>query len=429
MKILVIGSGGREHALAWKLARSPHCKQLYAAPGNPGIAKVGRCVAIKADDLEGLVKFARQEKIDLTVVGPEKPLIDGLVDRFRKAGLRVFGPTKAAAQIEGSKAWAKAVMTHSAVPTAEFRTFHGMPEGLREALRYIDTHEEPLVVKASGIAAGKGVFVCPNQDAARRAVEIIMKDKAFGEAGDTVVIEERLTGEEASILALVDSSNIYMLDSCQDHKAVFDGDLGPNTGGMGAYSPAPVVTERVQTQIDREVLVPIVHGMKTEGAPYSGVLYAGIMVTAGGPKVLEFNARFGDPETQPLLVRLRTDLVEALEATLDNRLDQITLEWDPRPAVCVVMASGGYPDAYEKGKEITGLQEADRMEDVVVFHAGTRQEEGRIYTDGGRVLGVTALGNTIVEARDRAYEAVRAIHFHRAHWRTDIGAKAIRRLA
>jgi phosphoribosylamine--glycine ligase len=425
MKILVIGSGGREHALAWKLARSPQCKKLLAAPGNPGIAKVGQCVRIKADDLEALLKFAREEKIDLTVVGPEKPLIDGVVDRFRKAGLRVFGPNKEAAQVEGSKAWAKAVMTHSAVPTAEYRSFQQMSE----ALRYIDSHEEPLVVKASGIAAGKGVFVCRSQDEARQAVQTVMKDRAFGEAGDTVVIEERLTGEEASILALVDSSTIYMLDSSQDHKAVFNGDRGPNTGGMGAYSPAPVVTERIQAQIDREILVPMVHGMKTEGAPYSGVLYAGVMVTAGGPKVLEFNARFGDPETQPLLVRLRSDLVEALEATIDNRLDHITLEWDPRPAVCVVMASGGYPDAYEKGKEITGLDAADQMKDVFVFHAGTKEVDGKILTDGGRVLGVTALGETVVEARDRAYEAVRAIHFHRAHWRTDIGAKAIRRLA
>ena len=425
MKILVIGSGGREHALAWKLAHSPRVKKLYAAPGNPGIAKVAQCVPIKADDLEGLVKFATQEKIDLTVVGPEKPLIDGIVDRFKKAGLRIFGPNKEAAQVEGSKAWSKAVMTHFAVPTAEYRTF----QRLAEALRNIDNHEEALVVKASGIAAGKGVFVCQSQDAARRAVEIIMTEKAFGEAGDTVVIEERLTGEEASILALVDQSNIYMLESSQDHKAIFDGDRGPNTGGMGAYSPAPVVTERVQAQIDREILVPMVHGMKTEGAPYSGLLYAGVMVTAGGPKVLEFNARFGDPEAQPLLVRLKSDLVEALEATIDNRLDRITLQWDPRPAVCVVMASGGYPDAYEKGQEITGLEKADAMDEVVVFHAGTREEDGKIYTDGGRVLGVTAIGQTLTEARDRAYEAVRAIHFARAHWRTDVGAKAIRRLA
>ena len=425
MRILVIGGGGREHALAWKLAQSRHCTKLYAAPGNPGIAKVAQGVPIKPDDLKGLVEFAQKEKVDLTLVGPEKPLIDGLVDRFRKAGLRVFGPNQKAAQVEGSKAWSKAVMTHFAVPTAEYHAF----QRLSDALRYIDNHEEPLVVKASGIAAGKGVFVCRNQQEARRAVEIIMTQKAFGEAGDTVVIEERLTGEEASILALVDNSTIYSLESSQDHKAVFDGDQGPNTGGMGACSPAPVVTERIQAQIDREILVPMVHGMKTEGAPYSGLLYAGVMVTPGGPKVLEFNARFGDPEAQPLLVRLKSDLVEALEATIDNRLDRVTLEWDPRPAVCVVMASGGYPDAYEKGKEITGLEKADAMEGVVVFHAGTREEDGKIYTDGGRVLGVTAIGQDITEARDRAYEAVRAIHFHRAHWRTDIGAKAIRRLA
>ena len=425
MKILVIGGGGREHALAWKLAQSEHCTKLYAAPGNPGIAQVGQCVPIGAEDIDGLLKFARQEKIDLAVVGPERPLIAGIVDRFRKAGLRIFGPSKDAAQVEGSKAWAKAVMIHFAVPTAEYRTFARMAE----ALRYVDNHEEPLVVKASGEAAGKGVFVCKDQAEARKAIEIIMRDRAFGPSGDTVIIEERLVGEEASILALVDESSIYSLESAQDHKAAFDNDQGPNTGGMGAYSPAPVVTERLQAQVDREILVPMVHGMKTEGALYNGILYAGIMATAGGPKVLEFNARFGDPEAQPLLIRLKTDLVEVLEATLDNRLDQVTLDWDERPAVCVVMASGGYPDKYEKGKEITGLDKADALEDVVVFHAGTRAEGGKIYTDGGRVLGVTAIGKDIIEARDRAYAAVHAIHFHHAHWRTDIGAKAIRRMA
>jgi len=425
MKILVIGGGGREHALAWKLAQSEHCTKLYAAPGNPGIAQVAQCVPIGAEDIDGLLKFAKEEQIGLTVVGPERPLIAGIVDRFRKAGLRIFGPAQAAAQIEGSKAWAKAVMIHFAVPTAEYHMFTRMAE----ALRYVDNHEEPLVVKASGEAAGKGVFVCRDQAEARKAIEIIMHDRAFGASGDTVVIEERLVGEEASILALVDESSIYSLESAQDHKAAFDNDQGPNTGGMGAYSPAPVVTERLQAQVDREILVPMVHGMKTEGAPYNGILYAGIMATAGGPKVLEFNARFGDPEAQPLLIRLKTDLVEVLEATLDNRLDQVTLDWDERPAVCVVMASGGYPDKYEKGKEITGLDKAAALEDVVVFHAGTRAEGGRIYTDGGRVLGITAIGKDIIEARDRAYAAVHAIHFHHAHWRTDIGAKAIRRMA
>jgi len=425
MKILVVGGGGREHALAWKLAQSKSCTKLYAAPGNPGIAQVAQCVPLKADDLDGLLGFAKKERIDLTVVGPEQPLILGIVDKFQKAGLRIFGPNREAAQVEGSKAWSKAVMMHHAVPTAEFRAF----QRAADALRYIDNHEEPLVVKASGLAAGKGVFVCKDQAEARRAVELIMKEKAFGDAGQTVVVEERLVGEEASILALVDESSIYMLESSQDHKAAYDGDQGPNTGGMGATSPAPVVSDRIQAQIEREILVPMVHGMKTEGAPYQGLLYAGIMVTAGGPKVLEFNARFGDPEAQPLLVRLKSDLVELLEATLDNRLDQITLEWDERPAVCVVMASGGYPDKYEKGKEITGLQAADAMQDVVVFHAGTREEGGKLYTDGGRILGVTALGATISDARDRAYDAVRAIKFHRAHWRTDIAAKAIRRLA
>jgi len=425
MKILVIGGGGREHALAWKLAQSPQCTKLFCAPGNPGIAKVAECVAIGAEDIASLLKFAREEKIDLTIVGPERPLIAGIVDRFKAAGLRIFGPSQLAAQVEGSKAWAKAVMTHAAVPMAEYRTFQRMAD----ALRYVENHEEPLVVKASGEAAGKGVFVCKDQSEARRAVEIIMKERAFGASGDAVVVEERLAGEEASILALVDNSSIYMLESSQDHKAAFDGDRGPNTGGMGAYSPAPVVSERIQAQIDREILVPMVHAMKTDGAPYQGLLYAGVMITAGGPKVLEFNARFGDPEAQPLLVRLRSDLVEAIEAVLDDRLDRVTLEWDERPAVCVVMASGGYPGQYEKGKEITGLAAAEAMEGVVVFHAGTREAGGKIFTDGGRVLGVTAIGRDVSEARDRAYDAVRAIHFYRAHWRTDIGAKAIRRMA
>ena len=425
MKILLVGGGGREHAMAWKLAQSKHCTKLLAAPGNPGIARVAECVPIPADDVAALVRFATKEKVELVVVGPEKPLIDGLADRMRKAGIATFGPSQAAAQVEGSKAWSKSVMTQFAVPTAEYRTFQRMAD----ALHYVDNHEEPLVVKASGIAAGKGVFVCRSQDEARHAIEVIMKDKAFGQAGETVLVEERLTGEEASILALVDESSIYMLESSQDHKAVFDGDKGPNTGGMGAYSPAPVVTDRILGQIEREVLVPMVHGMKTEEAQYQGLLYAGIMVTAGGPKVLEFNARFGDPEAQPLLVRLRSDFVEVLQATIENRLAEITLDWDPRPAVCVVMASGGYPDAYEKGKEITGIDEAELVPDVTVFHAGTRLEDGKLYTDGGRVLGVTALGEDITEARDRAYEAIRHIHFHRAHYRTDIAAKAIRRLA
>ncbi|KPJ74315.1 MAG: phosphoribosylamine--glycine ligase [Planctomycetes bacterium SM23_25] len=425
MKILVVGGGGREHALAWKLAQSAHCTRLYAAPGNPGIAAVGECVDIAADDIAGLLKFAKAEAVGLTVVGPEQPLVDGIVDAFRAQGLRVFGPGKEAAQAEGSKAWCKAVMMHSSVPTAEYQAF----ENAADALRYIDNHEEPLVVKASGLAAGKGVFVCKNQDEARTAVRTIIDENAFGQAGSTVVVEERLSGEEASILALVDDTTIYSLESSQDHKPAFDSDKGPNTGGMGAYSPAPVVTERIQKQIDREVLVPMVHGMKAAGAPYNGLLYAGIMVTAGGPKVLEFNCRFGDPEAQPLLMRLRSDLVEVLEATIDSRLEEITLDWDPRPAVCVVMASGGYPGTYEKGKEIMGLEAASRLDDVVVFHAGTRAEDGKVVTNGGRVLGVTALGNDIGEARDRAYEAVGAIHFHRAHWRTDIGVKGIRRLA
>jgi len=425
MKILLVGGGGREHALAWKLAQSPHCSTLYAAPGNPGIAEVAECIPIAADDVDALLAFARDQGIGLTMAGPEAPLVAGIVDRFEAEGLRIFGPSQAAAAVEGSKAWSKEVMRHSALPTAEYRAFT-RPD---EALVYIENHTEPLVVKASGLAAGKGVFVCSDQQEACEAVETIMRKKAFGEAGDTIIVEERLSGEEASILALVDDANIYALESSQDHKPALDGDKGPNTGGMGAYSPAPVVTAKVQAQVDREILVPMVHGMKTAGAPYRGLLYAGVMITPGGPKVLEFNCRFGDPEAQPLLMRLRSDLVEVLEAVIDNRLDSVTLDWDPRPAVCVVMASGGYPGPYEKGKEITGLDEASALDDVVVFHAGTRAEDDRVYTDGGRVLGVTALGDTISAARNRAYEAVRRIRFAKAHWRTDIGVKGIRRLA
>lgn len=422
MKVLIVGSGGREHALAWKIAQSKSVTKIYCAPGNPGTAKLAENVAIAADDIDGLAAFAKARKIDLTVVGPERPLIMGLVDNFESQGLRAFGPTRQAARLEGSKVFCKQLLRRHAIPTAEHRSFNRADD----ALKYIETREEALVVKASGEAMGKGVFVCQTNEEAADAVRKIMIEKIFGEAGETVIIEEKLVGEEASILAFVDGRNIYPLESSQDHKPVFNGDEGPNTGGMGAYSPAPVIGDRLMTEIERDILVPTVHAMQMEGCPYRGLLYAGIMVTPGGPKTLEYNVRFGDPETQPLMMRLKSDLVQAMLATMESRLDKVRIEWDARPAVGVVMASGGYPGPYQKGKVIHGLDDVAAMPDVQVFHAGTRTDGGRVVTDGGRVLCVTALGKTIADARSRAYEAAERIHFEGAHYRTDIGDKALR---
>lgn len=422
--MLVVGGGGREHALVWKIAQSPLVEKVYAAPGNAGIAQEAECVDLKADDVEGLLQFARRAGIDLTVVGPEAPLVAGIVDRFEEAGLPIFGPRREAARLEGSKVFAKKLMREARIPTAEFRVF----EEPDEAHRYLDSQTGPLVVKADGLAAGKGALVCRNIDEAHEAVEVIMVERKFGDAGRAVVIEECLTGEEASILALTDGRTILLLPSSQDHKPIYDGDRGPNTGGMGAYSPAPVVTPEMEERITREVLVPVVHALRVRGVRYRGVIYAGLMITPGGPKVLEFNCRFGDPETQPILVRLQSDLVEALRATIEGRLDEVALRWDERPAVCVVMASGGYPGPYEKGKSISGLEEVARMPDVVVFHAGTSSADGRVVTAGGRVLGVTALGGNVAQAKERAYEAVRKIHFEGAYYRTDIAERAVARM-
>jgi phosphoribosylamine--glycine ligase len=426
MKVLVIGKGGREHALVWKLVQSPRAERVYCASGNAGTAEDGVNVPIEPTDLEALIRFARKEQIGLTVVGPEEPLALGVVDAFQKAGLRVFGPSRAAAQVEASKVFAKELMRHADVPTAEFRLFdHPDP-----ARHYIETREFPVVVKADGLAAGKGVLVCSNTEEALAAVERIMVREEFGPAaGRRVVVEKRLDGEELSILALVSGRAIVRLEPTQDHKPVFDNDTGPNTGGMGAYCPAPLATPELLHEIDSAVLVPTVHALKRGRRPFRGVLYAGLMVTPQGPRVLEFNCRFGDPETQPLLMRLRTDLLDLLEAAVDGRLEEFAegrLDWDPRPAVCVVMVSGGYPGPYGKGKVITGLAEAARLPNVKVFHAGTRAEKGLVVTDGGRVLGVTALGDTLVDARRNAYEAVSRIHFQGAHHRRDIGDKALR---
>ena len=423
MKILVVGGGGREHTLVWKIAQSPLVTKIYCAPGNPGIAQLAECVNVKAEDIKGLCAFAQKEKIDLTVVGPEDPLVMGIVDVFTKAGLRIFGPTQKAAAIEGSKVFSKSLMRKHAIPTAEFRVL----QSVRDAVSYIRTFEPPLVVKADGLAKGKGAIVCRTSQEALDAVHLIMKKKEFGDAGEKLVIEEFLIGEEVSVLALTDGKTIMPLEPAQDHKAIHDGDKGPNTGGMGAYSPVPLVTPEAAKRIDREVLVPTVHAMNREERPYQGVLYAGLMMTPGGPKVLEYNARFGDPETQAILVRMKSDLVPILLAVIEGTLDKMEIEWDPRPAVCVVMASGGYPGAYEKGKEITGLDAVKGMEDVIVFHAGTAFKDGRVVTSGGRVLGVTALGEDIGWARLHAYEAVRKIKFQGVQFRTDIGAKALKR--
>jgi len=422
MKILLVGGGGREHAIAWKLSQSKKLKQLYIAPGNPGTAEVGTNVGIADNDIDSLTAFAKEKRIDLVVVGPEEPLAAGLVDRLQAEGIRAFGPTQEAARLEADKAFAKQIMRANSIPTAEARIF----TNFEDAKLYIASRDEPVVVKAAGLAKGKGVFVCDDPAEGIVAAEKLMVDKIFGPAGSTIVVEDKLLGEEVSILAFVDGRTIYVMESAQDHKPIGDGDTGPNTGGMGAYSPAPIVSEQLMDQIVREILVPIVDGMNRNETPYKGVLYAGLMITPGGPRVLEFNVRFGDPETQPILMRMKSDLLEVLEAVCREQLSEVTLEWEPRPAVCVVMASGGYPGPYEKGKVITGLDRVAHLKDVKVFHAGTAEQDGQIVTAGGRVLGVTALGANIAEAKKRAYEAVEMIHFDGAYYRRDIADKALR---
>ncbi len=423
MNVLLLGSGGREHAIAWKLAQSENLSKLYIAPGNAGTAQCGENIPIVSTDTDKLVAFARQYDIGLVVVGPEDPLAAGLVDAMEEAGIKSFGPSAGAAQLEADKAFAKQLMRSSAVSTAEGRIFGRFGD----AKRYIASRDEAVVIKATGLAQGKGVIVCDDPADGILAAEKIMCDKIFGSAGDKIIVEEMLLGEEASILAFVDGRNIYVMESSQDHKPIGDGDTGPNTGGMGAYSPAPIITETLMDRITREILVPVVNGMNRNGTLYKGVLYAGLMITSAGPRVLEFNVRFGDPETQPILIRLKSDLLEVLLAVCDGRLNDVTLEWDRRPAVCVVMASGGYPGAYQKGKKITGLHEAEKLKDVVVFHAGTKNQDGNIVTNGGRVLGVTALGETIADAKAKAYEAVERIKFDGAYWRRDIADKAIKK--
>ncbi len=423
MRVLVVGGGGREHTLVWKIGQSNLVEKIFCAPGNGGIRQQAECVDISATDIAGLADFAEKESIDLTVVGPEAPLALGITDEFQQRGLRVFGTSKAATQTESSKVFAKEIMVRYGIPTAS----HSVSVDADQALAHVRERETPMVVKADGLAAGKGVIVCRTKEEAEQAVAQIMVDRSFGDAGDRVIVEDCLVGEEASLLAFTDGVTVLPMDSAQDHKPVFDNDEGPNTGGMGAYSPAPVVTPELYRRINEEVLTRMVKGLAAEGIEYKGVLYAGLMITDDGPKVLEFNARFGDPEMQALMPRLENDLVEVMNAVIDGRLSEIELKWNPSPAVCVVMASGGYPGAYEKEKVITGLDSLP-SESVHVFHAGTRKlDDGSIVTNGGRVLGVTGLGDTISDAIETTYRAVRQIHFDDAHYRTDIGAKALRR--
>jgi phosphoribosylamine--glycine ligase len=423
MKVLVIGNGGREHALAWKIAQSSRVDRVFVAPGNAGTALDAENVDIPATDIARLVAFARSNAVDLTVVGPEAPLTAGVVDAFTDARLRVFGPSKAAAELEGSKVFCKNLLRHADVPTAEYRVFHNP----KSALTYLNDRDDvPVVVKADGLAAGKGVIVCSNRDQALQAVDRIAFQREFGDAGKQIVIEERLHGQEASVLALTDGQTIITMPACQDHKPAWDGDAGPNTGGMGAYSPTPLITDEMLAQVEEKILIPTIHQMKRSRRPFRGILYAGLMITSQGLKVLEYNVRFGDPECQPLLMRLKSDIVDLLEATADGRLDEVAPpEWDPRSAVCVVMASEGYPGKYERGHPIRGLDEAAKVPEVKVFHAGTATSGGEVVTDGGRVLGVTALGNTISAAKLQAYTAVKCIRFSGGWCRKDISDKAL----
>ena len=418
MKVLVIGSGGREHALAWKIAQSPLVKKVFCAPGNAGTANVAENIDIPSDNVDALLQFATVTGIGLTVVGPEQPLVKGLVDSFEESGLRVFGPSQRAAEIEGSKVFCKDLMKKYGIPTARYESFDSLDQ-----VKLFTKEDEPDVVKASGLAAGKGVILCSNAEEARSAVQSIMQEKAFGNAGDQVVVEEFLTGQEVSLLAFTDGKTVLPLDSAQDHKAAFDGDKGPNTGGMGAYSPALVLTEELKQQVIDEIMIPTVRAMAKEGRYYRGILYAGLMLTESGPKVLEFNARFGDPETQPIMMRIKNDIVPIFEACIDGTLAKQSLQWRQEPTVCVVMAAKGYPSSYEKGKEISGLN-SDENRQAVVFHAGTKLENGKVLTNGGRVLGVTALGSDINQAIKNAYSAVDKIKWDGIHYRKDIGNKA-----
>ncbi|HUY89457.1 MAG TPA: phosphoribosylamine--glycine ligase [Pirellulales bacterium] len=424
MNVLIIGNGGREHALAWKIAQSPRSERIFVAPGNAGTAAEAENVDLQPNDFAKLIKFAKENQVGLTVVGPEAPLAAGIVDAFSAEKLRIFGPSKAAAELESSKVFCKNLLRHADVPTADYRVFRTADR----AVTFLKEREDvPVVVKADGLASGKGVVVCAGRNEALEAVERIGRAKEFGDAGNQIVIEERLDGQEASVLAITDGQTIVTLPPAQDHKRAHDGDTGPNTGGMGAYCPTPLLDEAALRWVEEHVLVPTVHAMKRSRRPFRGVLYAGLMLTNQGPKVLEYNVRFGDPECQPILMRLKSDLLDVLEATALGQLDRLEpLKWDPRPAVCVVMASEGYPGKYQTGRPIRGLEEAAKVTDVKVFHAGTATASGQVVTNGGRVLGVTALGNTISSAKLQAYTAVKAIRWEGAWCRKDISDKALK---
>lgn len=420
MKVLIVGGGGREHAIAWKLAQSPKVTKLYAAPGNGGIAKIATCVPIKATDIEGMVAFAKDNAIDFTVIAPDDPLVMGMADAFEAAGLRAYGPKRAAAALEGSKVFAKEIMKKYQIPTATYEVFTDS----EKALQYIaDRNTYPAVIKAEGLALGKGVVLAQNFEEAKNAIREIMVDKIFGDSGNRVVIEEFLTGPEVSVLAFTDGKTIVPMVSAQDHKRAYDHDEGPNTGGMGTFSPSRIYTPELAKQCMDTIFLPTIQGMQKEGTPFKGTLYFGLMITENGPKVIEYNCRFGDPETQVVLPRLKSDLFEIMNAVIDERLDKVPVEWDDGAAVCIIAASGGYPKKYTTGYEITGMERALEKENITIFHAGTREENGKLVTAGGRVLAVTATAPTLDDAIRDAYEAVEKISFQDMHYRTDIGIK------
>lgn len=421
MKVLVIGSGGREHALVKKISQSKKLSKLFVAPGNAGMQDLAEVINIKADEIEKLADFAKENEVDLTIVGPEDPLVKGIVDLFEERNLKIFGPNKKAASLEASKIFTKDLCKKYNIPTADYMVF----DDSKKAKRYIDKCDKPQVIKADGLAAGKGVVVAADKEEAKAAIDLMMEEKAFGDAAKKVTIEERLYGEEASILVLCDGEHICPLATSQDHKQIYDEDRGPNTGGMGAYSPAPIIDDGLYEDIMRDIIRPTIYALKEEGINYKGVLYAGLMMTESGPQLLEYNVRFGDPETQAILTRIESDFLVALEAAVDGKLDEVEIKWDERSCICVVIASGGYPGNYEKGIEIKGLKKAGKQKNVIVYHAGTKKENEKIYTNGGRVLGVTALGEDITQAIDRAYKAIEYIHFDKMYYRKDIGHKAV----
>jgi len=420
MKVLIIGSGGREHCLSWKISQSSLVDKIYCAPGNGGTSLVAENVSILATDIAGLLEFAIEKKIDLTIVGPEDPLVGGIVDKFEAKGLKVFGPRKELALLEGSKVFAKEIMRKYNIPTADFKIFDD-PSLAKE---YLKQKGVPVVIKADGLAAGKGVVVATDINQGQEAIDMMMVEKKFGKAGEKIIIEDCLEGEEASVLIITDGDTVIPLVSSQDHKSVYDNDKGPNTGGMGAYAPAPVISEEILTQVKNQIALPLISGFKKEGKPYKGILYIGLMIKDNTPFVLEFNVRFGDPETQVILPKLKSDLADLILKSVDNKLSGVELEWDKRFCLCVVLASGGYPATYQKGKEIKGLESLGASDDVFVFHAGTKMVDN-LVTNGGRVLGITALGKDIKEAQNKAYKAIKSISFEKMHFRRDIGNKAL----